>query len=532
MIAPTETIESLLIYDDHLTPDDVRHFQEISRSLAITADISRADILICTQLSPTEALVVQHGQPNSILSLYDHEMTGHVLTQEQHPYLFRALRSGYIGRNQREFRSTGAPIMQDVWPVYCKSKLKRRQDRQTNPIIGAMVIESNMIAFERHRHRLVAFRRAVMWLQQMCLRGTIRNAENLSRFSLYDGIYLIDRERNLVYMSGIALNLFRSIGLASDIRGQLVSTLETADESIVEQAFQRDICIETRQESTDGRIWMRKAIPLVAPRLFGQHFHPQLLRMQEPPRLSSSSFWRRATKPEKEGVDAVLVLVHNATETIRKERELNVKSAIIQEVHHRVKNNLQTLSSILRMQARRSASEDARKQLNEAVHRVFSMSVIHEFLSQDDNRHINVSRVCQQIADQITQVASQPGQMIDVRVTGPKIHLPPGQATTLALVVNELLLNALEHGLQQQQRGRITIALHDGGHEAELVVEDNGTGLPEGFDPNQSQSLGLQIVRTLVTDDLKGRFTMESILDEGLPVGTRVMVTFAKVFAS
>lgn len=156
--------------------------------------------------------------------------------------------------------------------------------------------------------------------------------------------------------------------------------------------------------------------------------------------------------PGEHGVDAVLVLLHNATEAVQKERELNVKSAIIQEVHHRVKNNLQNIAAILRIQARRVQSEEARQHLTDAVNRVLSMSVIHEFLSQDEHRPINIKDVCQRIANQVTEVSARPDQEIAIQVQGSSVRLPASQATPLAMVVNELLLNAVEHGLKERAR--------------------------------------------------------------------------------
>ena len=220
-----------------------------------------------------------------------------------------------------------------------------------------------------------------------------------------------------------------------------------------------------------------------------------------------------------------MVLLHNATEAVQKQRELNVKSAIIQEVHHRVKNNLQNIAAILRIQARRVQSDEARVHLTEAVNRVLSMAVIHEFLSTDEHRPINVKDVCQRVAAQVTQVSGSPDQEISVQVSGSNIRLPASQATPVAMVVNELLLNAVEHGLEGRANGRIQIQLDDLGDAVRIIVEDNGNGLPPDFNPTaQTSSLGLHIVHTLVTDDLKGQLNMQ----QAEPQGTQAVVTFPK----
>jgi two-component sensor histidine kinase len=221
--------------------------------------------------------------------------------------------------------------------------------------------------------------------------------------------------------------------------------------------------------------------------------------------------WSLFQGPERNNVDVVMVLIHNATDAVAKERELNVKSAIIQEVHHRVKNNLQTIAAILRMQARRAKGEEARQQLSDAVNRILSVAVIHEFLSEDEYQPINIRDLCQRIAYQVQEVAGNPEQEIAIDIRGPNIRLPSSQATPVAMVVNELVLNALEHGLAGHSKGQIEILLAEEGNMVQMVIRNSGNSLPPDFDPRQSQSLGLQIVQTLVQDDLKGELQITSI---------------------
>ena len=124
---------------------------------------------------------------------------------------------------------------------------------------------------------------------------------------------------------------------------------------------------------------------------------------------------------------------------------------------------------------------------------------------------MNVKDVCQRVATQVTQVSGSPDQEISVQVSGSNVRLPASQATPVAMVVNELLLNAVEHGLEGRSGGHIQIQLDDLGDAVRIVVEDNGNGLPPSFNPTaQTSSLGLHIVHTLVTDDLKGNLSMQA----------------------
>jgi two-component sensor histidine kinase len=471
-----------------LREQDQQQICRINAALPITADVSRADILLYGRLSAQRLMVLRHVMPNSISSHYPAPISGRNVAASEQPLVQHAFMHGRGGRRQLEIVSSGAPVIQDVFPVF----------NAEGQVIAAFVVETNMIAHERQRRRDPTFRRAVLWLQAMCMRGEIMGTDTLGGFGLYDGIYIADRNRLVTYMSGITANLFRSIGLAVDMGGQQVAELEPQDDALVDEVLSTNICIEQRHETADGRVWIRKGLPL--------HRSP-----------TWRTLWLRAPRlalfrpGERSSVDAVMVLIHNATDAVAKERELNVKSAIIQEVHHRVKNNLQTIAAILRIQARRVVGDEARQQLSDAVNRILSVALIHEFLSEDEHQPINIRDLCQRIAHQVQKVADNPEQEIAVDIVGPNIRLPSSQATPVAIVLNELVLNALEHGLAGYSKGRIVIDLSEEGNMVQLVIRNSGSSLPPDFDPRQSQSLGLQIVQTLVQDDLKGELKITSI---------------------
>ena len=217
-----------------------------------------------------------------------------------------------------------------------------------------------------------------------------------------------------------------------------------------------------------------------------------------------------------------LLTVHDETEVRRKERELKVKSAMIQEIHHRVKNNLQVIAALLRMQARRSESEEVRRALNDSVARILSVAVVHEFFAQQEAKIINIRDVSQRIVNHTRQGILHLDKRIRLTLSGPGIYLPAQQATTCALIINELLQNAVEHGYERKPGGTISVDLKDDGDRVVIAVVDDGQGLPEDFSLEQADSLGLQIVQTLVHDDLKGQFELR----EG--DGVSAIVTFPK----
>jgi len=199
-----------------------------------------------------------------------------------------------------------------------------------------------------------------------------------------------------------------------------------------------------------------------------------------------------------------LVLVEDRTEARRREQEIKVKDATIREVHHRVKNNLQTIASLLRIQARRSDSLETRRALAEATERVGSMAVVHDLLAGSDEERIDFAEAARTVVDLVRRGMIGDNSGISVTVDGQTGAVDAHTATSLALALAELVHNALEHGLADRGSGHVKVAMRRVPDELVLTVRDDGIGLPAGFEADTSSHLGLAIVRTVVTDDLRG----------------------------
>lgn len=191
---------------------------------------------------------------------------------------------------------------------------------------------------------------------------------------------------------------------------------------------------------------------------------------------------------------------------------------LLQEMHHRIKNNLQTLADLLYLEAL-SAPEEARRSLRHSMGRVKSIAAVHQMLSVEHIEEVDIYRLAERIGETIVQDLSGPGHQVSIQVEGEHLLLPSKQATSLALVLSELVTNAVQHAFNGQG-GHVRITLHARGPEVVVSVEDDGRGLPPGFDPERDAHLGLRIVRDLVYRDLRGDFRMES------QKGTRVEVRF------
>jgi two-component sensor histidine kinase len=196
------------------------------------------------------------------------------------------------------------------------------------------------------------------------------------------------------------------------------------------------------------------------------------------------------------------------------EGEADALNAIMQEMHHRIKNNLQTVADLLSLEMSRNPRPEVHESLRDSITRIKSIAASHEMLSVESVGVTDISELSKRVVETTRRSMVRPEQQIQVRVTGPDVYLGSKQATAFALVLNELVSNAIEHGFRERASGNIKVELDWDGSDVWMCVQDDGAGLPDGFDLKTSRGLGLQIARTLVEKDLRGRLALTSN-DEG-----------------
>jgi len=217
------------------------------------------------------------------------------------------------------------------------------------------------------------------------------------------------------------------------------------------------------------------------------------------------------------------VAIENA-QLYEEARRADTLSALIQEMHHRIKNNLQTVSDLLSLEMSRGGSVSAQESLRDSIGRIKSIAAVHELLSIEQPKLTDIAQLARLVSENAVHSMVSRDRDIQVAVHGPSIYLPSKQATALALVLNELISNAVQHGLKDMARGQVIVALDQQEDEVWIRVQNNGRGLPPGFDLNRSRGLGLQIAKTLVEKDLGG--TLDIVDDEGR--GVIAIVRFRK----
>ena len=236
--------------------------------------------------------------------------------------------------------------------------------------------------------------------------------------------------------------------------------------------------------------------------------------------LYSSDAYRWASEQEGvlENIDFLWTVSHQVAIFVEN-RTYHQDRMYFKEIHHRVKNNLQNIASLLRMQRRRVNHQAAKQALSDSISRIMSIAQVHETLSLRSVGMVELGELIGSIS-KIPEAGGGRRPMITLDVSGPEILMSSKAATPLALVVNELVQNAFEHGVRPQGNGRIAINVESEAERILVSVSDDGPGLPDGFDFEQQGHLGLTIVRTLVKDELMGSFEM--INDNG----TTALVSF------
>ena len=304
-----------------------------------------------------------------------------------------------------------------------------------------------------------------------------------------DGLMRLDSAGRVTYASPNSQSAYRRLGLSADLLGaelgaasaQLTKASqvgEPVNESLMLVARGR-VPSETEIDGT-GAVVQLRSIPLI---VGGQR-------------------------------TGALILVRDVTELRRRERELLTKEATIREIHHRVKNNLQTVAALLRLQARRMQQPEARDALEEAVRRVGSIAIVHETLSHAPEEIVDFDDVADRVVMMAGEVAA-PEVRVTPKITGQFGMLPSAVATPLAMVLTELLQNALQHGFGgpaykngAAAGGIIEVRAARAPEQLTVTVSDSGAGLPADFDLESTTSLGLQIVRTLVVAELGGQLSI------------------------
>jgi len=469
-----------------LAEEDVAWLHLLLADWQIIADLSFADLVLW--LPDREERGFWAGaqmRPTTGPTAYVDDVIGSFVPAGRRAMLDAAWAQGRLVRE-------GDPEWRDDVPVRVETIPVRRDDR----VIAVVARNTNLLGVRTPSRLELSYLQTASDLTQMIAHGYFpaggQRSDHADSPRVGDGFVRVDAAGRVAYASPNALSVFRKLGLGTDLAGlnlaeltrDLVPPRRRPDEETLSAVLGGRMHRDTEIQTDDVALILR-SIPL---------------------------------RPQGDHIGG-LILLRDVTDLRRRDRELVTKDATIREIHHRVKNNLQTVAALLRLQARRIDNSEAKSALEEAVRRVGSIAIVHDMLSQAVEENVEFDHVVDRLARMVTEVSAV-GARVQVSRNGSFGVLPSETATALAMVLTEVLQNALEHGYETGAPGLIKIEARRLVGRLHVIVADDGRGLPDGFDLDSSTNLGLSIVRTLVESELDGQLEMTS--EPGR--GTRVRV--------
>ena len=473
-------LEKLLGARTTITLDQAERLRALVANWQLLSDLSFADLILWVPIRkditmwPTGHIAVGHIRPTTTSTVYINDVIGDEVLWGSKPIIDEALSGDEIIRSndpekigEMLVKSESIPVTFDGQVIAVISSHRNVENSR-----GSGKLESNYRDLANHLYVMVA-------------EGNFPYKDSGSFFEpvprVGDGLIRLDANSAISYASPNAKSAFSRMGWRGDLEGKNLG--EIAEQVVTASLNAHEEGIRSR---LNGKILQRVEIDnqgatidlLVLPLIVGS---------------------------DKIGA---IVLLQNVTELRRRDRELVTKDATIREIHHRVKNNLQTVSALLRLQSRRIEDPAAAAALDEAVRRIASIALVHETLSNSTKTTVAFDEVLSSLVTHALELSSRMGELQIERI-GEIGSLESRVATPLSLVVTELIHNALEHGLAESGT-HLRIELQRYSNEGLVTISDNGVGLPKDFDLMTSSNLGLQIVRTLTENELQGELKLES----------------------
>jgi two-component system, sensor histidine kinase PdtaS len=442
-------IRNICKEESYLTEDEIEKIINTCQAMDVCAESFDYDVFIDIPSKYSgEAIVVYHGNAESRTSLYTQSPIGKKALRVNEPGVLRTLETGVHTKNIKARTQEDRYVIQNVYPI-----------RHNQKVIGTIINEHDTdydirANFNVQRNSLPI------------LTSTLNSIYCVNNH-LVDAILIFDDNGNLQFKNLRADSIYRSLGYMEDIEGAHYDNLSLDGTTFIEM-----------KNSSDSQYKNNREVKI------GENFF----------------LVKQIVVPE-EGFQVAMIL-HDITQLKNRETEIVLKTVAIGEIHHRIKNNLQTIASLLRMQSRRSSNNESKTLLKDSVNRILSIAATHELLSQQLNDDISLWDVLQNVAENIRRCYSDNNHIkLDIG-TKEDFNIDSDRATVLALIVNELVQNCYDHAFHNSVEGKIRIEIERQGKRAGVTVTDNGSGFKDSqcFD----HSLGLSIVKAYVKDKLKG----------------------------
>lgn len=491
------TLSDLVLAQGRSDEADIEWLHLLVGDWQLLADLAFADIVLWVPTDDGSFVAVAHARPSSSATLFYRDFVGQGIKPEWRKQVTDAFESAQI-------IDSAAPDWYEETPTRVRAvpvlrRLSAAGKETTKWPIAVITRHTNLSEARSPSRQELTFNECANDLFAMIASGDFpdlgapsgprRGAPRAS-----DGLLRLDVDGIVTFASPNGLSAFNRMGFAGELEAESLAEVTTS--------------------LLTGRLIVDESLPLVvtgrAP-----------WRTDVEARGVTVSLRAIPVRDRGERIGAI-VLCRDVTELRHQERELITKDATIREIHHRVKNNLQTVASLLRIQARRSHSDEARESLNQAMRRVAAIAVVHDTLSEGLSQNVDFDVVFDRVLKLIAEVASTHNTQAHPKFTGSFGVLPTEYATPLSLALTELVTNAVEHGLAGRE-GIVEIIAERTDDALSVTVRDNGTGLPEG---KVGSGLGTQIVRTLIQGELSGTIDWHTMVGDGTEVTIEIPLTW------
>ncbi|MGW0431308.1 sensor histidine kinase [Micromonospora sp. NPDC003197] len=488
------TLRDLAEEHTSLRPADIDHLHRVAGDWQLLSDLSFADLLLWVPVGGDDDsfLCVAQVRPTTAPTAYLDDQVGRIVGGPEVAHLGIAYRQARIWREGDPVWYGDTPARHEAIPVRLRTAAG-----EAGEVIAVVGRDTNLSTARTPSQLELNYLTTADDLAQMVSDGTFppprHPGETTSAPRVGDGLVRLDASGKVTYASPNAQSAYRRLGFASHLVGEDLAALNA----------------RLAADPLDGTDAGNRVLAA--------------LRGEAPPRKEiearGATMLTRALPLMPAGVPiGALVLVRDITEVRRRDRALITKDATIREIHHRVKNNLQTVAALLRLQARRVGIPAAKAALEESVRRVASIALVHETLSMSSDEVVEFDGIVDRVAAAASEVAATEFT-VRMRREGTFGVLPAEIATSLVMVLNELLLNAVEHGFPPADEpsdapaaepAEVVVSAHRFRKQLHVCVADNGRGLPADFDSERSGRLGLQIVRALATGELRGTIELRN----------------------
>lgn len=458
-------LKELCISTTNLTEEDIKKLEDIQTHLELFAALVKGDVFIdCITENKDEAIVVAEAKPLNCKSLYRDSVVGKIALRKNEPAVLRTLE---IGLETMDFKATtqeNIVVRQNTVPIKNKN----------GNVIGVLIVEKDITEHISQSRNMEILAETTEKLSEtlMNMEETSDQDKNVAYNLINDGVLVINEKGICVYANYKAEELYKSIGYKDEIVGMCFDNLVLSDLNF-NGIIKEKNCVVL--EANVGKLVLQIKYAVV----------------------------KKLGK-----VCSVVVLIKDLTYIKEKEKELVLKAVAIREIHHRVKNNLQTIASILRLQARRINDIEAKKAFEESINRILSIAATHEILSQNGIDDVDIKIIISKIKDNVCRSYMQVNKNIEINLQGNGFVVNSDRATSIAIVVNELIENSIKHAFISKKAGKIDIDINRGKVYSSISITDNGNGFDT--DKVKKESLGLNIVKSIVSDKLNGNINIES----------------------